>query len=401
MAKAKKTEEKIKESTEGTKVPSRAESIRDTINEKNKGKTRLILASESDTPFHVRRPTGITQIDIALAGGWPAATVCQLFGPPGTGKTYFANRTIAEVQKNYGAAAKVACLSFGYQWDLEFARQICGVSLPHSEAEVSRYAELIRDIEGRSITDEEIANLKSGIGEIYFIQVEDLEHPAEAMMTAVLDIVKTAEFQLIIIDETNMAETQHGAGRTLEEADKVADQAGLLTRFFKKYFNAINQRSASGKPNETTILEILEVRSKISALSKGGYSQGGGNAMKHAKAVDLHLSSWQDYKVGDKVLGKEIEWYIDKGKMGVPEGASGTVIFKHGYGVDTEMDLLNAAELHNLVEKSGAWYSMNGEKLGQGKEAVSRFLRSRPDITDTLRTKVFGASKIRPFLVRS
>lgn len=364
------------------------------LNAKAGGAATINRASDIWTPFHIRRPTGITSVDMSIGGGFAAGTISQLFGKEGSGKNYIFDCAARELQKNYGDEANIAVASFGYGWDKKFSR-LNGVAVAASNIEIEMLKDELAD-HGEELPAEVEQMLRQKIGEfcIMGLQHSDkaFDMPAETTLQMVVDAIGTGVFQLILLDETNMGETQYGADTEFSGDERVASFASLMTKFLKRFYNAI-KFNIDGEPNQTALINILEARVKIGGFSPTGEAleQGAGMALRHAKAVDLHMRSGSQKIDDSKVMGKQMHWRVSKGKMGCHEGGNGQFYFgffdsPHGpRGVDQARDIVEVGLGMGIIAKSGSWYSLDGDRIGQGVTNAADWMRNEPTVMDQIR----------------
>lgn len=361
---------------------------------KLKGVVRIVDSSEIPTPHNTKRPTGIPGLDLrGLKGGLFGGNVIQLFGPDGTGKDALVNGAIAENQKIYGDDSAVLWMSFGYPADLDFMRRR-GVSVPYSASEKVAIAE------GRQST--QFAHLTQEIGTLQFLSLdgntkEGAEMPAESLLSAALAIIETGLFQLVIINELGSGETKHNVVKDLGEEARMASWASLVTQFCQKYYTAIRKPTALGEVNETTVVVINPVRANLDARSAkyNPHSQGGGHALKHAKAVDIHITPRGKIKqgAGGPIIGKTIHWRISKGKHGISEGAEGTYDYYFEDGIDTVKDLAELAKEVGLITRRGALYNLYGFEgdIKGGIAGVIEMIKGDEELQEWLRKYTYMA----------
>lgn len=326
------------------------------------GAAKISHLAEVDAPFLTRLPTGILSLDLALKGGFPAGSMHQLFGPDGAGKDFLSNLVIAQLQRDYGEKANVAWMSFGYKPDVPFM-EMCGIDVD--------------------------------LGNLMFIDIgnEDaLDQPAESLLTAMLDLIRSNKFQLMVINELGSGETKDNVKKGLHEDAKIATWASLMSTFCQKFYSAMRTPGEDGEPNKTCVIMINPVRANIDARSAKyfPYSQGGGYALKHAKAVDLHLRAGSTIKTGGEKVGKEIKWKISKGKHGISEGAEGGYTFMFNRGVDLIEDLANTAKSLGVIRSSGPVYYVldYDDKVKGGISGVVDMLKKSPSLCEEVRQAV-------------
>ena len=347
--------------------------------------------SEVVTPFETRLPTGILSMDTALKGGFPAGSLNQLFGPDGAGKDYVTNLVIAEVQKKYGDDANIFWMSFGYKPDKEFMR-MAGVQIARSDEELRALG-----IDPDKATDEQRGR---SVGNLLLIDVADtkqsVEQPAETLLNTVLRLVESNKFQLGIVNELGSGETRDNVVKTLGKDPKMATWASLMTQFCQKFYSAIRM-TKDGGVNKTCVITINPVRANMNMMSAkfNPYSQGGGYALKHAKAVDIHVKPAGFIRSSSREkVGKEIAWKIMKGKHGISEGAEGKYAFYFNRGVDLVTDLANTAKAYGTVRSRGRYYYILDyeDQIEGGLEGVVELLKQSPELVEELKIATIAAA---------
>jgi len=164
-----------------------------------------------------------------------------------------------------------------------------------------------------------------------------------------------------------------------------------MTTFCQKFYSAM--RSPGDELNETTLFMLLPVRANMDAFTAKfvKFSQPSGYALKHAKAVDLHIKSGEVERDKDKtVISKEINWKIAKGKLGISEGAEGMYRFVMGKGIDMTDGLVNTAKVLELICRHGTYYTILDyeDRIAGGLDGVKEVVRNSPSLLQELREAV-------------
>ncbi len=330
-----------------------------------KGAATITSVTDIVAPFETRLATGILSLDIALKGGFPAGSMHQLFGPDGAGKDFLSNLVIAQLQKKHGDDTNIAWMSFGYKPDVAFM-EMCGI-------------------------DTDLGNfLVIDVGE------GSEDHPAESLLSTVIKFVESNKFHLIVVNELGSGETRDNVVKLLHEDAKIATWASLMSSFCQKFYSALRRPGPDGESNSTCVIMINPVRANIDARAAkyNPYNQGGGYALKHAKAVDLHLRPGGFIRAKQEKVGKEIKWKISKGKHGISEGADGSYDFIFNRGVDLVADLAHVAKAYGVIRCSGpVYYILDYEdKIKGGMDAVVEMLRASPALAEEVREKTLEAA---------
>ena len=369
-------------------MPDDLSSLIKEISKDMKGAAQISNIAEVKTPYQTRLPTGIMSLDLALSGGWPAGTMCQLFGPDGSGKDMLSNMTMAEQQRIHGDKTNIFWMSFGYKPDLPFMRS-CGVQIPYTDEELVEMG-----IDPAKATK---AERGEQVGNIIFIDVADslsLEQPAETLLSAVIRLVRSGRFQLGVVNELGSGETRDNVKKDLHEDAKMATWASLMSDFCRKYYSAMRVPDEQGNPNKTCVIMINPVRANMNAHSAkfNPYTQGGGYALKHAKTIDLHIRPGAFLKDKTIKVGKEIKWKISKGKYGIAEGAEGEFKYFFRGGVDQISDLAYTGKSVGVIRNSGPiYYVLDYEdKIKGGIDAVIQLLREESKIAKEVRKAILN-----------
>ncbi len=405
--KAKKEEAESKAPTvpkrkakEDSSREERLEVLKQNINVSFKGRVLLQSGDEFSNVFILRRPTGITSLDIAIGGGMPAGGLTQIIGFDGAGKDYIVNRTIANLQAIYGPRTAVCFAMTELAYDKVYAKK-CGVRVAFTDQEIENWEAAM----GRKFTAEERHWATDKIGVIDQIMAGN----AEELLEATAQIIESNLYQIVVINSFGALLT-----KAEEEADGgIADKhyggaAGPITAFIKRLHSALNLPDAKGKPNLTTVIGINQVRENLGKDAQWNpVRTAGGRALKHGKLIDIMLTAKSKIPMpgsDNKIfIGKEVHWDIIKGKAGCHDGPKGMYPFYYGehnypFGADVYQDLIAVAVQRGLVQMAGAWLSYEGDGFtfkAQGAVNFSHQIAATQGAFDHLRKKVFDMSSIQ------
>jgi len=374
---AKKKIEKIDTSERRKKL----ENVVEDINRKIPG--AISFAEDTDGSFILRRPTGILSLDNALRGGFPKGII-EIIGEPNIGKTALVCKTAVEVQNNYKENSCIGIIAIE-KFDKKFWKDL-GLKIAFSDEEIKYMEEGL----GRKLTETEYSQYKEQVGEIVISPALTVEDALEVC----LGMVKSKLFQLIIVDSIGAVVTDAQNEKTLDEKT-YGGIAGPMGTFVNKV-NLLNEN--------TTILIVNQLRDNLKMKNPydDPYKEAGGWALKHAKLVSLRMTRGEQIKkkvqTNDLIIGRYVNWVIKKGKGGTPEGSKGSYPFykgKYGYtlGIDTVQDIILTGVEYDVIEKAGAWFSFDGEKLGQGLEEATENLRKTPKKVEEIVSKVWELDK--------
>jgi len=283
-------------------------------------------------------PSGSLALDAALGvGGYPRGRVIEIYGPESSGKTTLALHAVAEAQKAGGTAAFV---------DAEHALDIT-------------YAGKL----GVQVDDLLVSQPDSG----------------EQALEVVDMLTRSGALDIIVIDSvaalTPKAELDGDMGDS-----HMGLQARLMSQALRKLTGSISR-------SKTTIIFINQIRMKIGVMFGNPETTTGGNALKFYASVRLDIRRTGAIKKGDEVLGNETRVKVLKNKMAPPFKQARFSIM-YGEGISHAGEVLDMGVEHNLVNKSGAWYAIGTERIGQGRENAITFLREHPDMMDDIEAKL-------------
>ncbi len=280
-------------------------------------------------------PTGALTLDIALGvGGLPRGRVVEIFGPEASGKTTLTLSVIKEIQKAGGVAAFIDA---EHAFDSNYAGKIIGVNLD----------------------------------DLLISQPDTGEQALEITET----LVRSNAVDLIIIDSvaalTPRAEIEGEMGDS-----HMGLQARLMSQALRKLTAAINR-------SRTCVIFINQLREKIGVMFGSPETTPGGRALKFYSSVRLDIRKIQTLKAGDIVIGNRVKVKVVKNKVAPPFREAEFEIL-HNEGLSKTGSVVDAAVNLNIIEKSGAWFSFQNDKIGQGRDAVIKLLKEKPKLQEDL-----------------
>ena len=307
--------------------------------EKQFGKGSIMRLGDADIERDIDVvSTGSLGLDIALGvGGLPRGRVIEIYGPESSGKTTLTLQVIAEMQKLGGTAAFV---------DAEHALD-------------PQYAQKL----GVNVTELLISQPDNG----------------EQALEIVDMLVRSAAVDVVVVDSvaalTPKAEIEGEMGDA---------QMGLHARLMSQ---ALRKLTANIKRSNTTVIFINQIRMKIGVMFGSPETTTGGNALKFYASVRLDIRRTGAIKKGDEVIGSETRVKVVKNKVAPPfKQAEFDILY--GEGISREGEIVELGVLHKFVEKAGAWYAYNGEKIGQGKDNAREYLKEHPAISAEIENKI-------------
>jgi len=306
--------------------------------EKQFGKGAIMKLGEQKDIEVETVSSGSISLDIALgAGGYPKGRIIEIYGPESSGKTTFALHAIAEVQKEGGRAAFI---------DAE-----------HSLDPV--YAN----------------NLGVNIDELLLSQPDTGEQALEICDA----LVKSEAVSIIVIDSVAALVPQAEIDGEMGDSH-VGLQARLMSQALRKLSGSINK-------TKTIVIFINQLREKVGVMFGNPETTPGGKALKYYSSVRLDIRRGEQIKSGTDVIGNRTNIKVVKNKVAPPFKAV-TVDIMYGHGCSKEGELVDLAADCGIIDKSGAWYAYNGEKLAQGKENVKLLFKNSPELMDEIEEKV-------------
>ena len=333
---------KTKENTKDNELKALDEAIKQI--EKQYGKGSIMrLGDRADLSIDVIS-TGSLTLDLALGiGGYPKGRIIEIYGPESSGKTTLALHAIAEVQKQGGRAAFI---------DAEHA-----------------------------IDPVYAKNLGVNIDELILSQPDSGEQGLEITES----LVRSGAIDLIIVDSVAALVPQ------VELDGEMGDsQMGLQARLMSK---ALRKLSGCLNKSECTIIFINQLREKIGVMFGNPETTTGGRALKFYSSIRIEIRRGEAIKNGTEIMGNKTNVKVVKNKVAPPfKSVSFDVIY--GQGISKDGEVLDLATDLEIVEKSGAWYSYKGEKIGQGRENSKNYLKTHQDvfeeISNRIRAKISG-----------
>lgn len=374
---------------------------------KKYGPGRIEKSENASSTYMLRRPTGITSLDLAMAGGWPAAAPSVLVGPEGAGKDYLLWRTMAESQKIYGEDFCAAVYFTEFRMDKLYMKDLCGFQIALSEDEIEQI-DRARQRNGQpALTPELIDYYRHQVGQFYAIYGVSADHGFDELFK----FLRSNVCQIVSVNSIGFMQTEAKEQTdSYEEFAQQRNEAMLLSKALPQFAMYANQPDEWGRPNETSVLLVNQVRSKDQqgrpmkgrpVQEKDTYkSAANAWALKHGKALEVFLHNGPKiYDEGTSpplALGRKKQWEITKGKLGTHEGIKGEFDYFFNVGADLLGDLLSCCTKAGIVETSGSWlnYEADGFTLkAQGAARALEQLRKNPELAEHLRTRCFQETR--------
>lgn len=306
--------------------------------EKDFGKGSIMKLGDKPSVNVEAIPTGSLALDIALGiGGVPRGRIIEVYGPESSGKTTLAQHIVAECQKRGGIAAYVDA---EHALDPEYARNL-----------------------GVNIDDLLISQPDTG----------------EQALDITEELVRSGAVDVVVVDSVAALVPKAEIDGSMED-QQMGLQARLMSKALRKLTGVI------GKTN-TTVIFINQLRMKIGVMYGNPETTTGGNALKYYASVRMEIRRTEGLKGDGEEIGNHVRVKVLKNKVAPPfRTAEFDIIF--GKGICKIGNILDVAVNLNIVNKAGAWFSYNDEKLGQGREKAKEFLAANPDLLAEVETKV-------------
>jgi recombination protein RecA len=310
--------------------------------EKQFGKGSVMRLGDHDVSRDIQSvSTGSLGLDIALGvGGLPRGRVVEIYGPESSGKTTLTLQVIAEMQKMGGTAAFIDA---EHALDPNYAGKL-GV-----------------DVDNLLVSQPDTGEQA--------LEIADM-------------LVRSGSVDVVVIDSvaalTPKAEIEGEMGDS---------HMGLQARLMSQ---ALRKLTANIKRTNTLVIFINQIRMKIGVMFGSPETTTGGNALKFYASVRLDIRRIGAIKKGDEIVGNETKVKVVKNKVSPPFKEAFFDIL-YGQGISREGEIIELGVLHKFVDKSGAWYAYNGEKIGQGKDNAREYLKEHPEIAQEIEAKVRAA----------
>ena len=288
--------------------------------------------------------TGSLGLDIALGiGGLPRGRVVEIYGPESSGKTSLTLSVIAQMQKAGGTAAFIDA---EHALDIQYAAKL-GVNI------------------------EELLVSQPDTGE-QALEIADM-------------LVRSGSVDIVVVDSVAAL-----TPRAEIEGDMGDSHMGLQARLMSQ---ALRKLTSNIKKTNTMVIFVNQLRMKIGVMFGNPETTTGGNALKFYASVRLDIRRIGAIKKDDEIIGAETRVKVVKNKV-APPFRKAEFDMLYGEGISLEGEIIDQAVKLNIIEKSGSWYSYNGEKIGQGKDNVREFLKGNPETSKDIENQVRDKSSI-------
>ncbi len=306
--------------------------------EKQFGKGSIMKLGGNEHMEIATTSSGSLGLDIALGvGGFPKGRIIEIYGPESSGKTTIALQAVAEVQK---AGGRAAFIDAEHALDPVYSKQL-GVN----------------------------------IDELLLSQPDTGEQALEICEA----LVRSGAVSVVVIDSVAALVPQAEIEGEMGDSH-VGLQARLMSQALRKLSGTINKTN-------TTAIFINQLREKVGVMFGNPETTPGGRALKFYSTIRLDIRRGEQIKMGDTIIGNKTNIKVVKNKVAPPFKTT-TVDIMYGKGVSKSGEIIDIGSNIDVVEKSGAWYSYNGEKIGQGRENAKLYLENNPKIMDEIEHKI-------------
>ena len=288
-------------------------------------------------------PTGSLNLDLALGvGGYPRGRIIEIYGPESSGKTTLAIHAIAEAQKAGGIAAFIDA---EHAFDRFYAQKL-GVDIDN----------------------------------LWISQPDNGEQALEIAD----QLIRSSAIDILVVDSVAALTPKKEI-----EGDMGDSAVGLHARLMSQ---ALRKLTATIAKTNTTCIFINQLREKIGVMFGNPETTTGGNALKFYASVRLDIRRVSPIKEGDQVIGNQVRVKVVKNKVAPPfRKAEFEITF--GEGISKVGEILDLGVQYNIIQKSGSWFSYDGQKLGQGRDAVKQLMKDNPELCEKLEAKVVETIK--------
>jgi recombination protein RecA len=313
--------------------------------EKQYGKGAIMRMAEGDHADIATISTGAPSLDLALGiGGYPKGRIVEIFGPESSGKTTLTLHAIAECQRKGGIAAFIDA---EHALDVSYARKL-------------------------GVTVDELL-------------VSQPDHGEQALEIADM-LVRSGAVEMVVIDSVAAL-----VPKAEIEGEMGDSHVGLQARLMSQ---ALRKLTATVHKSNCTLVFINQIRMKIGVMFGSPETTTGGNALKFYSSVRLDIRRVGSIKVGEDAVGNRTRVKVVKNKL-APPFTSCEFDIMFGKGISRSGDLLDLGTELRIVDKSGAWFSYNGERIGQGRDNVRNYLEEHPEMLADIERRVFEAKGLK------
>jgi len=307
--------------------------------DKQFGKGSVMFLGDDEAQVDIEAvSTGSLSLDVALGiGGLPRGRVIEIYGPESSGKTTLTLHVIAEMQKLGGTAAFIDA---EHALDPQYAKRL-------------------------GVDTDELLISQPDTGE-QALEITDM-------------LVRSGGVDIVVVDSvaalTPKAEIEGEMG---------ASHMGLQARLMSQ---ALRKLTSNIKKTNTMVIFINQLRMKIGVMFGNPETTTGGNALKFYASVRLDIRRTGAIKKGDEILGNETRVKVLKNKVAPPfKQAEFQILYNQGISLESE--IIDLGVKHGFVEKAGAWYSVEGERIGQGKDNAREYLKEHPELSQSVEAKI-------------